>query len=149
MEDIHATTLKQKEDNNMSENRELFEKKQALKKEWEECFGKTMESRFTAKGIAKYWDGNTSLEEAEALLTGAAINDFICVIIDKVEGVAIIDVGEGREEATEQFQVYNKVTKEFYDNVFTSKKNADEFVVREACNSEFKFSDFKVVQVYD
>ena len=133
----------------MSENRKLFEKKQELKKEWEECFEKTMESSFTALGIAKFWSDETSLEEAEALLTGAAINDLLCDIVDKVEGFAVIGIGEGREAAEEQFQVYNKVTKEFYDKVFTSKEDADEFVVREACATIYKHSDFKVVQVYD
>ena len=126
----------------------LFEKKQEIKKEWETCFKHKMEEVLNAKGIAKYWSDETSIREALDMLTAAGVALYVDELMDNADGVIVVGV-KGEKEPEEQYQVYNKVTKEFYDHVFTSKEDADEFVVREACNSEFKFSDFRVVQVYD
>lgn len=126
----------------------LKEKKQEIKKAWESCFKHDMEEVLNEKGIAKFWSDETSIREALDILTAAGVCLVVDSAMDEADGVIVVGVKEkGKPE--EQYQVYNKVTKEFYDHVFTSKEDADEFVVREACNSEFKFSDFKVVQVYD
>lgn len=42
----------------------LKEQKIEMKNDWEKCFEKKIEDKLTEKGLKKFWDENTSLEEA-------------------------------------------------------------------------------------
>lgn len=134
----------------------LKEKKIEMKNDWENCLELKLEDKLTEKGLKKFWDENTSLEEAEAMLTHAAIDDFVGHLFGSLAGAIIIGVGgcQDEEEAnddaeTEQFQVFRSKDNFFYENVFDSVESAKEFIRGLAMSTMYTVDDFKIVKVYD
>lgn len=132
----------------------LKEQKIEMKNDWEKCFEKKIEDKLTEKGLKKFWDENTSLEEAEAMLTHAAVDDFVEHLMGSLAGAIIIGVGgcldeEENDEQEEQFQVYRSRDNFFYEETFDSVDAAKDFIKEQAMNSTYKVDDFKVVKVYD
>lgn len=132
----------------------LKEKKIEMKNDWESCLELKLEDKLTEKGLKKFWDENTSLEEAEAMLTHAAIDDFVGHLFGSLAEAIIIGVGgcqdeEEDNEQAEQFQVYRSHDNFFYEDTFDSVDAAKDFIKKQAMNSTYKVDDFKVVKVYD
>lgn len=132
----------------------LKEQKIEMKNDWEKCFEKKIEDKLTEKGLKKFWDENTSLEDAEAMLTHAAVDDFVEHLMGSLAGAIIIGVGgcldeEENDEQEEQFQVYRSHDNFFYEETFDSVDAAKDFIKEQAMNSTYKVDDFKVVKVYD
>lgn len=132
----------------------LKEKKIEMKNDWENCLELKLEDKLTEKGLKKFWDENTSLEEAEAMLTHAAIDDFVGHLFGSLAGAIIIGVGgcqdeEENDEQAEQFQVYRSHDNFFYEDTFDSVDAAKDFIKEQAMNSTYTVDDFKVVKVYD
>lgn len=132
----------------------LKEQKIEMKNDWEKCFEKKIEDKLTEKGLKKFWDENTSLEEA--MLTHAAVDDFVEHLMGSLAGAIIIGVGgcQDEEEAnddaeTEQFQVFRSKDNFFYENVFDSVESAKEFIRGLAMSTMYTVDDFKIVKVYD
>ena len=133
----------------------LKEQKAKEKDIWESCFEKKIEDKFTEKGLKKFWDDNTPIEEAKAMLLHAAIDDLVGHLLDSLED-SISAVGgckdkdeENDNTETEQFQVFNTIGHYFYDDVFTSVDDAKAFIKKRALNTKYTLADFKVVKVYD
>lgn len=140
----------------MAKNRELFEKKQELKKEWEDCFGKAIESRFSSIGLAKFWSDETSAKEAEAMLTCAAINDFLGELVEHIEGIAVIHIGSDDEE--EPCNIKNgtpyKIARvedgklvHIEDDEFETEEAAKAKIQERVNHSTHTLDDFCVIQV--
>lgn len=72
---------------------ELAKAKKELKKTWQECFGIKLKKVLTEEGLEKFWDEETSLEEATELLTAAGISLYISACLkgtEDVDGIIII-----------------------------------------------------------
>lgn len=133
------------------ERKSLATRKDELRKKFEECFDTKLEEQLSSEGLATFWSDDTPFEGALEMLDFAALL-ILMASLDKVKAKAIVvEVSESDDDDedvnSDEYQVYNEVKKEFYSHKFESKEDADEFVVREACNSEYKLSDFKVVKV--
>ena len=131
-------------------------KKEELKHEWEKCFSKKMEDKFTEKGIKKFWDDNTSTEEAAKMLTNAALDDVFGPIFgDIAKNIGSVIVCELKDdydddEVNDQFEVYCEPEKDFVGVTFDSVEEAKDFIKEKAMNShKYTVDDFKVVRVYD
>ena len=143
---------------------ERREKKEELKHEWEKCFSKKMEDKFTEKGLKKFWDDNTSVEEAVNMLTNAAFDDVFgpifgdiaknissVIVCELKDGDDDVEVNEQDEfKSDDQFEVYCEPEKDFVGVTFDSVDEAKDFIKEKAMNShKYTVDDFKIVKVYD
>lgn len=123
----------------------LKEKKEELKKEWEECFEMKIEDKLTEKGLKKFWDENTSIEEAEEMLTRAAIYDLVGMLEDFV-GVAIIKGNPNKNEKSGK--KYRVVGDGFTsDKTFTTIEGAENYRDEMAKTSHFTVDELDIVEV--
>ena len=146
----------------MAKEIELRAKKAELKQGWESCFEKKMEDKFNSEGIKKFWDDNTSIDEAEEMLTHAAIDDFVGHLFGSLAGAIIIGVGgcQDKEEHDEEpcnvkngttFRVA-RVDKEgkiiqLYDDDYETEEAAKAEIQERVNHSTHTLSDFCVIQV--
>ena len=127
----------------------LREMKEELKKEWEDCFDKNIEDKLNDEGLKKFWDDNTTIEEAEVMLTCAAFDD----LFDGLDGLigAVIFTSSGckdnKKEVKKPFEVERTKDNYFYSESFETIKEANEYINSICLNSEFKVDDFRIVKV--
>lgn len=145
----------------------LKEKKETLKKEWERCFEMPIEEKLNEKGLEKFWDDATTVEEAEELLTSVAIDllierhigclgEVIGSIIGDAAKVIVIAGGsdkklcKGEEKnegaAAKKFAVLEKEDSHVYPDRFETADEAYDFIKVICMNSTHTFDDFKVVE---
>ena len=150
----------------------LKEQKIESKKAWEKTFKKSINDSLTKEGLKKFWDNETSLDEAVDMLTCAAINDIIGGDLKKAinnisnnkVGVLVIGLGddddkdeEESKECTEHcegpgikkegmFKVVNLTTKHIYDDGFCSAEEAQDFIKETCMNTHYSISEFGIVQ---
>ena len=142
---------------------EVRKAKEELKNEWEKCFNKKIEDKFSEKGLKKFWDDKTSVEEAEAMLTGAAIDDAINHLI--ISGLGAIIIGhighDGHKEEQANKTEKNESNSDFDYNVFDTVKQefvsvgnetweiADEEAKKYCLENGVKYADVKICKMYD
>ena len=139
----------------------LKEKKIEMKNDWENCLELKLEDKLTEKGLKKFWDENTSLEEAEAMLTHEAIDDFVGHLFGSLAGAIIMGIGGCQDEEEHDEEPCNikngapykiarvedgKVT--FIEDDEFETEEAAKAVIQERVNhSTHTLSDFCVIQV--
>lgn len=148
-------------------NEKLMAQKKEVKETWEQCFGKKIEDKLNKKGIERFWDDNTSLDEATDMLTIAAIDDAVTGLIGSlfkdsdVNPVAVAVVKHKKEADHEDEQddkedegdmpskcrVLNLVTSQLYDEEFDTRDLAKEFIRDKCTVTKYTVNDFKVVWV--
>lgn len=124
----------------------LREMKEELKKEWEDCFDKKIEDKLNDEGLKKFWDDNTTIGEAEVMLTCAAFDD----LFDDLIGAVIFKSSgckDNKKEVKKPFEVERIKDNYFYSEPFETIKEANEFINNICLNSEFKVDDFRIVKV--
>lgn len=133
----------------------LKEKKIEMKDVWESCFELKLEDKLTEKGLKKFWDENTSIEEAEEMLTRAAIYDLVDSLFDSLADKIIIGVGgcNDKDERGEKccnvkheesFKVIRIKDHIVFKDVFETRDEAYEFIKEMAMNSRYSVNDFVV-----
>lgn len=132
----------------------LREMKEELKKEWEDCFDKKIEDKLNDEGLKKFWDDNTTIGEAEVMLTCAALDDFIDDLfgnlLDGLKGAVIFTSSgckDNKKEVKKPFEVERIKDNYFYSESFETIKEANEYINNICLNSEFKVDDFRIVKV--
>lgn len=139
----------------------LKEKKIEMKDVWERCFELKLEDKLTEKGLKKFWDENTSIEEADEMLTHAAIDDLVGHLFDKLAGAIIIGVGECQDEDEHDEEHRNVKNGAPYkiarvedgkitfieDDEFETEGAAKAEIQERVNNSTHTLSDFCVIQV--
>ena len=144
-------------------NEKLMDQKKEVKEAWEQCFGKKIEDKLNKKGIERFWDDNTSLDEATDMLTIAAIDDAVTGLIGSlfkdsdVNPVAVAVVRHKKEADHEdekddgdmpaKCRVLNLVTSQLYDDEFDTRDLAKEFIRDKCAVTKYTVDDFKVVWV--
>ena len=141
----------------------LMDQKKEVKEAWEQCFGKKIEDKLNKKGIERFWDDNTSLDEATDMLTIAAIDDAVIGLIESLfkdsdaKPVAVAVVKHKKEADHEdekddgdmpsKCRVLNLVTSQLYDDEFETRDLAKEFIRDKCAVTKYTVDDFKVVWV--
>ena len=144
-------------------NEKLMDQKKEVKEAWEQCFGKKIEDKLNKKGIERFWDDNTSLDEATDMLTIAAIDDAVIGLIESLfkdsdaKPVAVAVVKHKKEADHEdekddgdmpsKCRVLNLVTSQLYDDEFETRDLAKEFIRDKCAVTKYTVDDFKVVWV--
>lgn len=148
-------------------NEKLMDQKKELKETWEQCFGKKIEDKLNKKGIERFWDDNTSLDEATDMLTIAAIDDAVIGLIEslfkdsdaKPVAVAVVkhkkeaDHEDGHDDKEDEgdmpakCKVLNLVTSQLYEDEFDTRDLAKEFIRDKCAVTKYTVNDFKVVWV--
>ena len=146
-------------------NEKLMDQKKDLKETWEQCFGKKIEDKLNKKGIERFWDDNTSLDEATDMLTIAAIDDAVIGLIEslfkdsdeKPVAVAVVkhkkaadhedEKDEDNGDMPSKCKVLNLVTSQLYDDEFDTRDLAKEFIRDKCAVTKYTVNDFKVVWV--
>ena len=136
----------------------LTEKKNEIRKEWEDCFEVNMEDAINTEGIKFFYDENTSIDEATDMLTAIAIELTFGRIIDElgdIDGIAIISrkkdkpkskETEGSECKKGKFAVLEKSDGHVYADRFKTDEEANDFIKTICMNTTHTFDDFKVIQ---
>lgn len=144
-------------------NEKLVDQKKEVKEAWEQCFGKKIEDKLNKKGIERFWDDNTSLDEATDMLTIAAIDDAVIGLIESLfkdsdaKPVAVAVVKHKKEADHEdenddgdkpaKCRVLNLVTSQLYDDEFDTRDLAKAFIRDKCTVTKYTVNDFKVVWV--
>ena len=148
-------------------NEKLMDQKKEVKEAWEQCFGKKIEDKLNKKGIERFWDDNTSLDEATDMLTIAAIDDAVTGLIGSLfkdsdvnpVAVAVVrhkkaadhegehDDKEDKGDMPAKCRVLNLVTSQLYDDEFDTRDLANEFIRDKCTVTKYTVNDFKVVWV--
>ena len=148
-------------------NEKLMAQKKEVKETWEQCFGKKIEDKLNKKGIERFWDDNTSLDEATDMLTIAAIDDAVIGLIESLfkdsdvnpVAVAVVkhkkaadhedeqDDKEDEGDMPKKCRVLNLVTSQLYDDEFDTRDLAKEFIRDKCTVTKYTVNDFKVVWV--
>ena len=148
-------------------NEKLMAQKKEVKETWEQCFGKKIEDKFNKKGIERFWDDNTSLDEATDMLTIAAIDDAVIGLIESLfkdsdvnpVAVAVVKHKKAADHEDEQDEkddegdmpkkcrVLNLVTSQLYDDELDTRDLAKEFIRDKCTVTKYTVNDFKVVWV--
>ena len=148
-------------------NEKLMAQKKEVKETWEQCFGKKIEDKLNKKGIERFWDDNTSLDEATDMLTIAAIDDAVTGLIDSLfkdsdenpVAVAVVrhkkaadhedekDDKEDEGDMPKKCRVLNLVTSQLYDDELDTRDLAKEFIRDKCTVTKYTVNDFKVVWV--
>lgn len=141
----------------------LKEKKETLKREWEECFEMPIEEKLNEKGIEKFWDDATSVKEAEDLLTSAAIDllieshieglgEILGSIVGGASKVIIFAGGpdkklcKGEEKKEKHFRVIDAEDDFMHKEVFYTAEAAEEYIKDICMTTSHIRDDFKIVQ---
>lgn len=129
----------------------LKEKKIEMKNDWESCLELKLEDKLTEKGLKKFWDENTSLEEAEAMLTHAAVDEFVGHLLDSLGEAIIIGFSKKKEEKKQkkgcQFNVYDTTQKKVVDIGYESYEEADEAAKNYCLKHGVRYADVKVCKM--
>ena len=148
-------------------NEKLMAQKKEVKETWEQCFGKKIEDKLNKKGIERFWDDNTSLDEATDMLTIAAIDDAVIGLIESLfkdsdvnpVAVAVVkhkkaadhedekDDKEDEGDMPKKCRVLNLVTSQLYDDELDTRDLAKEFIRDKCTVTKYTVNDFKVVWV--
>lgn len=136
----------------------LKEKKEELKKAWEECFEMKIEDKLNDKGLEHFWSDDTSEKEAAELLTAGAIDMLLDDMLDDLLGIAII---KGNPNKNEKSGKKNESNSDFDYNVFDTVKQAfvsvghktweiaDEEAKKYCLENGVKYADVKICKMYD
>lgn len=140
-------------------NEKLMAQKKEVKETWEQCFGKKIEDKLNKKGIERFWDDNTSLDEATDMLTIAAIDDLFDSLLKDPDvnpvAVAVVRHKKAADHKDEKdngdmpgkCRVLNLVTSQLYDDEFDTRDLAKEFIRDKCAVTKYTVNDFKVVWV--
>lgn len=140
-------------------NEKLMDQKKEVKETWEQCFGKKIEDKLNKKGIERFWDDNTSLDEATDMLTIAAIDDLFDSLLKDSDvnpvAVAVVRHKKAADHKDEKdngdmpgkCRVLNLVTSQLYDDEFDTRDLAKEFIRDKCAVTKYTVNDFKVVWV--
>ena len=126
----------------------LKEKKEELKKAWEECFEMKIEDKLNNKGLEHFWSDATTVNEAEELLTGAAIGMVLDSIIESVLGFdkdEPCNVNNGKPYRVARVED-GKITF-IEDDEFETEDAAKAEIQERVSHSTHTLSDFCVIQV--
>lgn len=124
----------------------LKEKKEELKKEWEECFKMKIEDKLNDKGLEHFWSDDTSEQEAADLLTAGAIDMLLDDMLDDLVGIAIIKGNPNKNEKSEK--KYRVVGDGFTsDKTFTTIEGAENYRDEMAKTSHFTVDELDIVEV--
>lgn len=141
---------------------ELEKEKKELKKTWQECFGVKMKEVLTEEGVEKFWDEETSIEEAEDMLTAAGISMYVSACLDEVhdlipDAIGGIIIARKKEKVDEScdvknddpFKVERKIDRHVFSEDFETIDAAKEFIEKISLSSLFKVDDFRIIKVYE
>ena len=124
----------------------LKEKKEELKKAWEECFKMKIEDKLNAKGLEHFWSDDTSEEEAADLLTAGAIDMLLDDMLEDLVGIAIIKGNPNKNE--KRGKKYRVVGDGFTsDKTFTTIEGAENYRDEMAKTSHFTVDELDIVEV--
>ena len=124
----------------------LKEKKEELKKAWEECFEMKIEDKLNDKGLEHFWSDDTSEEEAAELLTAGAIDMLLDDMLDDLVGIAIIKGNPNKNEKSGK--KYRVVGDDFTsDKTFTTIEGAENYRDEMAKTSHFTVDELDIVEV--
>lgn len=124
----------------------LKEKKEELKKAWEECFEMKIEDKLNDKGLEHFWSDDTSEKEAAELLTAGAIDMLLDDMLDDLLGIAIIKGNPNKNEKSGK--KYRVVGDGFTsDKTFTTIEGAENYRDEMAKTSHFTVDELDIVEV--
>ena len=123
----------------------LKEKKEELKKEWEECFKMKIEDKLNDKGLEHFWSDDTSEKEAAELLTAGAIDMLLDDMLDDLVGIAIIKGNPNKNERRGRYRVVGDGFKS--DKTFTTIEGAESYRDEMAKTSHFTVDELDIVEV--
>ena len=124
----------------------LKEKKEELKKEWEECFKMKIEDKLNDKGLEHFWSDDTSEKEAAEILTAGAIDMLLDDMLDDLVGIAIIKGNPNKNEKSGK--KYRVVGDGFTsDKTFTTIEGAENYRDEMAKTSHFTVDELDIVEV--
>ena len=132
----------------------LKEKKEELKKAWEECFKMKIEDKLNDKGLEHFWSDDTSEEEAADLLTAGAIDMLLDDMLEDLVGVVIIKGNPNKNEKNESnsdfdYNVFDTVKQEFVSVGHKTWEIADEEAKKYCLENGVKYADVKICKMYD
>lgn len=134
----------------------LKERKEMLKKEWEECFEQKFEDKFNERGIKRFWDEDTTEDEAIEMLTCAGVDIFIDSLAkDVAEEIAGVVVIHNRKQHKDEpcnvknGKPYRIIGKDntMLDTEFETEEAAREYIIEQVKYSPYTVDDFNVVKV--
>ena len=124
----------------------LKEKKEELKKAWEECFEMKIEDKLNDKGLKHFWSDDTSEKEAAELLTAGAIDMLLDDMLEDLVGIAIIKGNTNKNE--KRGKKYRVVGDGFTsDKTFTTIEGAENYRDEMAKTSHFTVDELDIVEV--
>lgn len=131
----------------------LKEKKEELKKAWEECFEMKIEDKLNDKGLEHFWSDDTSEKEAAEILTAGAIDMLLDDMLDDLLGIVIIKGNPNKNEKSGK--KYKKSGKKYRvvgdgftsDKTFTTIEGAENYRDEMAKASHFTVDDLEIVEV--
>lgn len=124
----------------------LKEKKEELKKAWEECFEMKIEDKLSDKGLKHFWSDDTSEKEAAELLTAGAIDMVLDDMLEDLVGIAIIMGNTNKNE--KRGKKYRVVGDGFTsDKTFTTIEGAENYRDEMAKASHFTVDELDIVEV--
>ena len=136
----------------------LKEKKEELKKVWEECVKMKIEDKLNDKGLEHFWSDDTSEEEAADLLTAGAIDMLVDDMLDDLLGIVIIKGNPNKNEKSEKktesnsdfdYNVFDTVKQEFVSVGHKTWEIADEEAKKYCLENGVKYADVKICKMYD
>ena len=132
----------------------LKEKKEELKKAWEECFKMKIEDKLNDKGLEHFWSDDTSEEEADDLLTAGAIDMLLDDMLEDLVGVVIIKGNPKKNEKNESnsdfdYNVFDTVKQKFVSVGHKTWEIADEEAKKYCLENGVKYADVKICKMYD
>ena len=129
----------------------LKEKKEELKKEWEECFKMKIEDKLNDKGLEHFWSDDTSEKEAAEILTAGAIDMLLDDMLDDLVGIAIIKGNHNKNESNSDFDynVFDTVKQKFVSVGHKTWEIADEEAKKYCLENGVKYADVKICKMYD
>ena len=132
----------------------LKEKKEELKKAWEECFEMKIEDKLNDKGLKHFWSDDTSEKEAADILTAGAIDMLLDDMLDNLVGIAIIKGNPNKNEKNESnsdfdYNVFDTVKQKFVSVGNETWEIADEEAKKYCLENGVKYADVKICKMYD
>lgn len=129
----------------------LKEKKEELKKAWEECFKMKIEDKLNDKGLEHFWSDDTSEKEAAELLTAGAIDMLLDDMLDDLLGIVIIKGNPNKNESNSDFDynVFDTVKQKFVSVGHKTWEIADEEAKKYCLENGVKYADVKICKMYD
>lgn len=132
----------------------LKEKKEELKKAWEECFKMKIEDKLNDKGLEHFWSDDTSEKEAAEILTAGAIDMLLDDMLDDLFGVVIIKGNHNKNEKNESnsdfdYNVFDTVKQAFVSVGNETWEIADEEAKKYCLENGVKYADVKICKMYD